>query len=116
MVKRTARQNLRQIKSAVPIYNFEDFAKACEGHLQMMVKLNNIANKDYLGTITIADIKRVMKELPQLPVQITESNGKEMLVFDRSDKWALLRLLDDDYLKSLMTDWTYEVTGKRVYQ
>jgi hypothetical protein len=33
--------------------------------------------------------------------------------YDPADKWALLRLLDDDYLKSLMTDQNYEVTGKR---
>ena len=38
-----------------------------------------------------------------------------MLLFDPSDKWALLRLLDDDYLKSIMTGENYEVTGKRVF-
>jgi len=35
------------------------------------------------------------------------------LVYDPSDKWVLLKLLDDDYLWSLMTEHSYEVTGKR---
>lgn len=82
----------------------------------MQVKLNNIAGKSDLKKITIAKIKKVLKEFPKLKVQIKKDEGKEMLVFDPSDKWALLRLLDDDYLKSLMTDKNYEVTGKREYQ
>ncbi len=48
-----------------------------------------------------------------LPIQTTRKDGKEMLLFDPSDKWSLLRLLDDDYLESLMTGQNYEVTGKR---
>ena len=36
-----------------------------------------------------------------------------MLVYNPADKWVLLKLLDDDYLLSLMTEQTYEVTGKR---
>jgi hypothetical protein len=61
------------------------------------------------------DIKKVLARFPELKVQVIEDGGKEMLMFDRSDKWAILRLLDDDYLISLMTDENYEVTGKRVY-
>ena len=116
MVLKTAKSTLKTIKAKVPIYNFDEFEKACEGHLQMLAKLKNIANKEYLKKITMADIKKIIKEFPQLGVQKKKKNGKEMLVFDPSDKWALLRLLDDDYLKSLMTGQKYEVTGKRLHQ
>ena len=96
--------------------NFEEFKKACEGHLQMKAKLKNIANKPYLKTVKIADIKRVLKEFPHLGVEIEEKDGKESLVFDPENKWALLRLLDDDYLGSRLTGEKYEVTGKRPSQ
>jgi hypothetical protein len=51
-----------------------------------------------------------------LGIKIAEKNGKESLVFDPKNKWALLRLLDDDYLGSRLTGQKYEVTGKRPYQ
>ncbi len=116
LVMKTAEQTLRTIKSHVPIANFEEFKKACEGHLQMQAKLKNIANKPYLKTVKIADIKHVLKEFPHLGVEIEEKDGKEWLVFDPKNKWALLRLLDDDYLGSRLTGEKYEVTGKRPYQ
>ncbi len=36
-----------------------------------------------------------------------------MIVYDHADKWVLLKLLDDDYLWSLMTEQSYDVSGKR---
>jgi hypothetical protein len=37
----------------------------------------------------------------------------DFFLYDPADKWVLLKLLDDNYLWSLMTDMAYEVTGKR---
>jgi hypothetical protein len=64
----------------------------------------------------IADIKKLLKHFPNLGLKTVQKNGKEMLVFDPKDKWALLRLLDDDYLDSVLTGEKYEVTGKRPFQ
>ena len=47
---------------------------------------------------------------------VQELDGQESLVFDPSDRWAILRLLDDDYLESMMTEQLYEVTGKRLHE
>jgi hypothetical protein len=116
MVLKAAKVTLRTIKATIPIANYDEFEAACIGHLQMQAKLKNIAGKSDLGKIKMANIKKVLRGFPGLNVEIQRKNGKEMLIFDPSDKWALLRLLDDDYLKSLMTDKNYEVTGKREYQ
>jgi hypothetical protein len=112
MIRRIAEETLDTLKATVPIQNFDDFARDCEGHLAKLVKLKNIAAKPYWGKITIEDIKKVI-EKNNLPVQITRTNAGEMLVYDPSDKWMLLKLLDDDYLWSLMTDQGYEATSKR---
>lgn len=65
-----------------------------------MAKLRNIARKPYLDRITMADIKRVIKHF-DLPVKVKREHGKEYLVYDTADRWAILRLLDDDYLESV---------------
>jgi hypothetical protein len=116
LVMQTAAQTLATIKTHVPIANFDELEQACSGHLQMQAKLKNIASKPYLKSIKIADIKKVLKEFPDLAVQTVKKNGKEMLLFNPKDKWAVLRLLDDDYLGSVLTGEKYEVTGKRPYQ
>jgi hypothetical protein len=116
MVLKAAKATLKTIEAKIPIANFDEFEESCIGHLQMQAKLKNIAGKPDLEKVTMTKIKKVLKEFPGLGIQIKKKNGKEMLVFNPSDKWALLRLLDDDYLKSLMTDKNYEVTGKREYQ
>jgi hypothetical protein len=116
LVAETAAKTLETIKTHVPIANFDDFEKACSGHLQMQAKLKNIASKPYLKKMKMADIKKVLKHFPSLGLKTVEKNGKEMLVFDPKNKWALLRLLDDDYLDSVLTGEKYEVTGKRPYQ
>ena len=45
--------------------------------------------------------------------RIEEVDGREMIVYDPKDKWVLLRLLDDDYLWSTLTEQGYEVNGKK---
>jgi PHD/YefM family antitoxin component YafN of YafNO toxin-antitoxin module len=57
-------------------------------------------------------LKKVIKK-NNLSVQIVQTSAGEKLVYDPADKWVLLKLLDDDYLWSLMTEHSYEVTGKR---
>lgn len=112
MVRKVAKETLETIRATVPIQNFEEFARDCEGHLMKLVKLRNIAAKPYWGKITMENIKKVIKR-NNLAVQIVRTGPTEMLVYNPADKWLLLKLLDDDYLLSLMTEQTYEVTGKR---
>lgn len=114
MVLNAAKVTLKKIRARVPISNFDEFEKACEGHLQKLAKLKNIADKPYLDKLTMADMKKVIKA-HRLSVQTTGKGKNESLVFDPADKWAILHLLDDDYLDSLMTGQHYEAPGKRVH-
>jgi hypothetical protein len=49
-----------------------------------------------------------------LDLQIVDENGQEKLLFEPGVKkrWLLLKLLDDDYLGSVMTEQKYEVNSK----
>ncbi|HZS78715.1 MAG TPA: Kiwa anti-phage protein KwaB-like domain-containing protein [Ktedonobacteraceae bacterium] len=112
MIRNAAKEILESIRTIVPIQNFEAFAHDCESHLPKLVKLKNIAAKPYWGKISMENIKTVIAR-NNLPVKVVQHGGTEMLVYDPTNKWVLLKLLDDDYLLSLMTEQTYEVTGKR---
>lgn len=113
MVLGAARKTLETIRARVPIAGFDKFQAACEGHLQKLAKLKNIADNPELKKITMAQLRKVIQEF-KLPIEIRKEAGKEMLVFDPRDPWALLHLLDQDYLKSPMTGNRFEVSGKRL--
>ncbi len=113
LLVRTAKNTLNVIQTHIPIENFDEFAKACEGHLLKLAKLKNIASKPYLKSVTIGDIKRVISKY-RLPIHLVGRGAKQKIRFDPSDKWAILRLLDDDYLESVMTGANYEVNSKRL--
>ena len=115
MVAQAAEESLEAIRQTIPVANFAQFAESCRGHLQKLAKLKNIAQKPYLARVTMADLRRVIERF-ELNVVIQELDGQESLVFDPSDRWAILRLLDDDYLESMMTEQLYEVTGKRLHE
>jgi Kiwa protein KwaB-like len=112
MVLKAASATLEVIQTRIPIKNFEQFAQDCQGHVYKLFKLKNIAGRSYLTTINIEDLRNVINRLA-LPIPIETVDGVEMLVYDRSDRWALLRLLDDDYVQSLLTSAYYEASGKR---
>jgi len=114
LVRKTAEHTLRIIKRVVPIANFHEFEQACQGHLQKLTKLRNISQQPYLKQVTIHDLKKVIKRYG-LGIATQMVNGEEMLVFDPEDRWAILKLLDDDYLESMLTEHQYEVTGKRLH-
>lgn len=107
-----AGETLAVIEKKIPIDNFPAFRLACEGHLQKLAKLKNIASKPYLQAITMKDIRRVIDRY-KLNIETVGKGRNEKIQFDASDKWAILRLLDDDYLESLMTGNSYEVNSKR---
>lgn len=111
-VKKAASETLATIKTTIPIHNFEQLESACLGHLHMLKKLKNIASQPYLSRIKISDIRTAIKEM-KLNLKVEMHDGKMKVVFDPKDKWAILRLLDDDYLQSVMTGEKYEVNSKR---
>ena len=109
---KSAKKVLGVIKKHIPIDDFEAFSSACQGHLQKLAKLKNIAGKPYLQHLRMSDIKKVIGKY-NLSITTVGKGGNEKLHYDSSDKWGILRLLDDDYLESLMTGSSYEANSKR---
>jgi hypothetical protein len=114
-LREKAGECLKMIGDRVPIAGFAEFAESCESHLTKLAKLNNIAAKPYLATVTIKDLKKTINKF-NLGVRIVRENGVEKIQFDPTDRWVILKLLDDDYLGSIMTKLQYEVNSKRQVQ
>lgn len=108
-----AQQTVDVALQRVAISNADEFRAACTTQIRFMTKLAVIASKPYLAQIGMVDIRRAIDE-HGLQVDVVQSNGQEMLVFDPdpSRRWILLKLLDDDYLNSVMTHLRYEVNSK----
>jgi hypothetical protein len=108
-----ASETVDDVVARVPIRNVDDFRAACTGQLQMMAKLAQIAQKPYLSRVKMADIKRTIDEF-SLEVKVVRDGRKEELLFEPDPKrrWLILKLLDDDYLGSIMTHEKYEVNSK----
>jgi len=108
-----ADETVTAILAQVPLSNADEFRAACTGQMQMMSKLAQIARKPYLGRVTMDDIRRTINEFG-LDVQIVTEDGQERLLFEvtPAKRWLILKLLDDDFLGSIMTDEKYEVNSK----
>ncbi len=113
-IRINARQTLATFETIVPIHNFDLLVRACERDVQKLRKLQSISSKPYMGKVTIEKLKTVIK-MNNLSIEIKEVEGKEQLVYNPQarNKWEILNLFNDDYLKSPLTDVNYEVSGKR---
>jgi Domain of unknown function (DUF4868) len=112
-LQRRAEETVVSVLERIPISNVDEFREACTTQVRFMTKLAVIARKPYLGQIGMADIRRAIRE-HNLDVEIVREDGQEKLLFDPdpSRRWILLKLLDDDYLNSVMTHLKYEVNSK----
>lgn len=112
-IRAKADETVTTILEHIPISNPEAFRAAGVGQMQMMSKLAQIARKPYLRRVTMEDIRRTIDAF-NLDVKIVNEDGLEKLQFEANPnkRWLILKLLDDDYLGSIMTNEKYEVNSK----
>lgn len=108
-----ADETVTAVLARIPVSNADEFRAAGTGQLQMMSKLAQIARKPYLNQITMEAIRWTINEF-HLDVQIVQENGREKLLFEPNPnkRWLILKMLDDDFLGSIMTNQKYEVNSK----
>ncbi len=96
----------------------DELQTACESDINMMRKLLSIQQKmDQPGYPQALDMPSVLEFLarnPHIDVPIDSSGDSPALVFQpqAQHRWALLKLLDDDYLRSDLTNINYEANSK----
>jgi hypothetical protein len=112
-LRERAIETIATVTARVPISNADEFTVACTGQMQMLAKLSAISRKWYLPDLTMDAIRRTIDECG-LEVQIVNENGEDKLLFEPAaeKRWLILKLLDDDYLLSIMTEGKYEANSK----
>ena len=110
-LKIKAQKTLIDCKLNQFVDNFEEFSELCMKIPFMYIKLASMGTKDYLKQVKIADLINVIN-VYNLDIEIVQNNGDTKLKFDQKQKWEILRLFDDGYLKSEMTDNKYAVNSK----
>jgi hypothetical protein len=113
VVRQRARLAAAALHAKVPIANFDEFEKACTTQAALADKLIAVQSRDYFNQLSYTMLKPVIDEF-NLKIPVETSNGAPQLVVqtEPEHRWRILRLVDDDFLKSSMTEHRYEVNSK----
>ena len=102
----------------LPIVGGEELRAACESDLNMMRKLVSIKHRmeqpGYPDAVDMPGVVAFLERNPHVDVPIETTNGTPTLVFhpQAQQRWTLLKLLDDDFLRSDLTNINYEANSK----
>jgi hypothetical protein len=112
-IKRRARRAAGDLNQKVPIANFDAFENACSTDSRMADKVLAVRQRDYFERLSYEMLKPVIDEF-DLRIPTEQSDGIVRLVFrtEPDQRFRILKLVDDDYLASSMTDHLYEVNSK----
>jgi hypothetical protein len=113
-----ARQTIKRLRAHLQIANFNDFRDAASADLNMVGKVGSIASKiaadpAYAAAMTTASVIAFAEE-HNIEIDTVEVDGERQLEFHRDSarRYRILKLLDDDYLHSQLTDLDYEANSK----
>lgn len=100
------------------IVGADELQAACESDINMMRKLSSIAHKmkqpGYPAALDMPSVLNFLARNPHIDVPVDTSGDTPALVFSSQPqhRWALLKLLDDDFLRSDLTNINYETNSK----
>ena len=113
-----AQTTLTQLLTTVTVKNGSDLLAAAATDVNMISKLRSIAakmtaNPAYAAAMTTEKLIKFAGERG-IAIDTEEVNGATQFVFfpDPQHRWRILKLLDDDYLDSSLTQLHYEVNSK----
>jgi hypothetical protein len=112
-VLRRAKRAARDLHAKVPIANFAEFESACGSDSRLADKVLAARDRSYFNQLSYAMLKPVIDDF-KLGIQTTTVAREKQLVFrtEPDHRFRILKLIDDDYLRSSMTKRRYEVNSK----
>jgi hypothetical protein len=114
-----AETTLRSVTSSLKIQGFDELLGAVRKHPGMIGKMESIRQKvanfpAYREALTMPKILAFVRSHPECRVELSGEGDDAALVFqnDFQNQFKILKLLDDDYLKSELTTMEYETNSK----
>ncbi|WP_168929819.1 Kiwa anti-phage protein KwaB-like domain-containing protein [Nocardioides sp. GY 10127] len=116
------KQSLRTFEAVtdkLEIEGMEDLRNACTSQPQMMAKMASIkrsmdADPDYAKAMTMENLIGYIEKHPHVKIEISGKGKNRKLVFDPkpTHRFQIVKLLDDDFLRSALTKREYEAGSK----
>jgi len=118
--QKAAKSTVRKAIAGLSITNEAEFLEAVAADINMISKVRGIAERlkdpGYAASMTTDNLRRLSQEHPEVEIDWVEvTPGQQQLVFhsDVQRRWRILKLLDDDYVQSLVTEFLYESNSKQ---
>lgn len=109
VLEANAEDVVNAIQKAVQIPGLESIVELAKGNLPLLRKLRRISQQDYLAQLKISLLEKVATANKLTNIKFTGSGAQRRLDFAASNKNDVLKLLDDDYLFSELTNRRYSV-------
>lgn len=117
-LRRSAAETYAVVTGDLRIEGAAELEAACTSNPAMMAKLASVrrhldTDPGYRAAVTMDRLVAFVRDHPETEVEISGSGADARLVFhpDRR-RYKILKLLDDDYLHSLLTRRSYEANSK----
>jgi hypothetical protein len=111
-VQARAREHATALVQQLPLANAAAFIDACERDMRFARKVAGIVSRSGFARITVPELVR---HATTHNIELQQENGRLVFSNATSERWVLLKLMDDDYLDSLLTGAKYEVNSKRAH-
>jgi hypothetical protein len=114
----TAKESLQQVTNTLRIVNYDEFEAAVLRDGNMLVRLESVRElseeREYRDCMTMERIVEFAKANPQANIELQGAPGEETLVFRShpQHRWKLLQLLNDGFVRSMITQIKYETNSK----
>lgn len=114
-----AAETFDDVMANLNVSNLEEMRAAATGQIQMLGKMASIARKladypTYRDAITMESLVDFVTQHPYTGVEVIGTGASAQFVFhaDPRHRFKILKLLDDDYLQSQLTQLAYEANSK----
>lgn len=110
---RRARRAARDLNAKIPIVNFQEFEDACGSDSRLADKVLAVRTRDYFDDLSYEMVEPVIDEFAlEIPTRTIDGAARFVFRTEPDQRFRILKLVDDDYLASSMTDHKYEVNSK----
>jgi Domain of unknown function (DUF4868) len=116
-VFKRAKAAVVDLHARIPILNYAEFEKACTTDSRLADKLLGVRSRSYFDALSYDMVKPVIDKFELgIPTSLG-AGGRVEFEFesDPAGRFRILKLIDDDFLRSSMTDLLYEVNSKHGY-
>ncbi|MBK9096838.1 MAG: DUF4868 domain-containing protein [bacterium] len=110
ILQESASETLEEIKKINLVENFEELKDMLGDDKHSIRKLNKLKQKKYFSEKTFNDYYKIIKDY-NVGVKVNIKN-KKFIVLNKAQAKLLVKVLNDDYLKSELTDIKYAANSK----